>query len=313
MAKKQYCVRNWSDYNEGLVQRGSITFWFDEEVISEWHKLKQAPSRGRPRLYSDTAIECALTLRSLFRLPLRATEGLIKSLLLLGKLPLLAPDYTTLCKRQKALEVKIPRYCTKAGEGMHIVIDSTGLKVFGEGEWKVRQHSYSKRRTWRKLQVALDASSQEIVCCMLTSNDYHDKEVMQELIAGIEEPIAIVSADGGYESHANYDYLSQRGIQALIPPRKDACIKQHGNCKQAPLARDEILREIRCVGRKRWKQQSGYHQRSLVETAMFRLKTLFGSHLNNRIFEHQATEAFIRCRTLNRMTQLGLPDSYLIN
>lgn len=312
MAKKQYRVRNWNKYNESLVQRGSLTFWLDEKAIEQWYADIEKPCRGRPLRYSDIATECALTLRAVFHLPLRATEGFMQSILQWAKLPLEAPDYTTLCKRQKRLAVELEqRLDTK--QNLHIVIDSTGLKVFGEGEWKVRQHGYSKHRTWRKLQIALNVESQEIESAMLTTNDCHDKEVLQELVEAIEGNITQVGGDGGYESHANYDYLANKKIQALIPPRKDGRIKQHGNSKKFPLARDQLLREIRSLGRKRWKQETGYHQRSLVETAMFRLKVLFGDHLRNRIFEHQAVEAFIRCRALNLITRLGMPESYAVN
>lgn len=313
MPKRHYRVRNWNEYNESLVQRGSIAFWIDEKIISQWYSKAKKARRGRPLHYADSTIESALTIRAVFHLTLRATEGFMQSLLAWAKLPLEMPDYTTLCKRQKTLAIKLPGYYTKGKEKLHIVIDSTGLKVFGEGEWKVRQHGYSKHRTWRKLQIALDVKSQEIVCAMLTTNDCHDKEMLQEIVEAIEAPIAKVGGDGAYESHANYDYLDKRKITALIPPRKDARIKQHGNCKAPAKARDKIVREVRRLGRKRWKQESGYHQRSLVETAMFRLKTLFGDHLRNRIFEHQATEAFIRCRALNLITQLGMPDSYIVS
>lgn len=312
MPKRHYRVRNWKEYNESLVQRGSITFWLDEKVLSRWYSKQKLAKRGRPLLYADAAIEMALTLRAVFHLTLRATEGFMQSLLERAKIPLKTPDYTTLCKRQKILEVKLPSQSASKGH-LHIVIDSTGLKVFGEGEWKVRQHGYSKHRTWRKLQIALDVKSQEIMCAMLTTNDCHDKEVLQEIVETIESPIAKVGGDGAYESHANYDYLDKHKITALIPPRKDARIRQHYNCKARAVARDKIIREVRRLGRKCWKQESGYHQRSLVETAMFRLKTLFGGHLQNRVFEHQATEAFIRCRALNLITQLGMPDSYSIN
>lgn len=292
MAKKQYRVRNWNQYNESLVQRGSVTFWLDEKIIEQWYADMENPRRGRPLQYSDVAIECALTLRAVFHLPLRATEGFTQSILEWAKLPLEAPDYTTLCKRQKTLKVELEQ---RLGikENLHIVIDSTGLKVFGEGEWKVRQHGYSKHRTWHKLQIALNVESQEIACAMLTTHDCHDKEILQELVEAIEENITKVGGDGGYESHTNYHYLANKKIQALIPPRKDGRIKQHGNSKGAPLARDQRLREIRSLGRKCWKRETGYHQRSLVETAMFRLKVLFSGHLHNRIFEHQAVEAFI--------------------
>jgi hypothetical protein len=151
MSKKQrYRIRNWPQYNKSLVKRGSLTLWFDEESVKKWHEIKKTGGRGRPPKYTDIAILCMLTLKVVFRLPLRATQGLAASLIDLLKLSIESADYTTLCRRQKHL--KVPLQKRMAGsESLHAVFDSTGLKVFGEGEWKVRQHGYSQRRTWRKL------------------------------------------------------------------------------------------------------------------------------------------------------------------
>jgi len=313
MPKRHYRVRNWKDYNKSLVNRGSLTFWFDEKSIEQWQAHSPNNKRGRPFIYADIAIECMLTLRAFFHLPLRATQGFINSLVQCLQLAIKVPDYTTLCKRQKQLAIQLPCTYSSSAEPLHIVVDSTGLKVYGEGEWKVRQHGRAKHRTWRKLQVALDVKTQEIVCAALTTNDCHDKEMLSALVEAIDEPIAKLGGDGGYESHHNYEYLAKRQIEAIIPPRKDACIKQHGHCNAIPLTRDEIIRAIRKLGRKGWKEARDYHQRSLVETAMFQLKTLFGDKLQSRCFENQATEAFIKCRALNLMTQLGMPESYAIN
>jgi len=310
--KQQYRIRNWKDYNQALVNRGSLIFWFDEKSIHDWHKISLSGQRGRPKFYSDVAIECALTLRAVFGLSLRATEGFIGSLIKMMGLPIKAPDYTTLSIRQKELEVKIPISEKKQDENVHIVVDSTGLKVFGEGEWKVRQHGYSKRRTWRKLHLAVNAATHEIEAVVLTTNDFKDSEVLPDLLEQIDKGIHQVSGDGGYDSHDAYEDIASRGAIPVIPPRKDAVIAQHGNSKEPVLARDEVIREIREKGRKSWKKESGYHQRSLAETAMYRIKMLFGRELRARNFENQATEAFLKCRGLNKMTQLGMPESYLV-
>ena len=313
MVKKQrFSIRNWKDYNEALVKRGSITFWFDEEAISQWHPVKPIKKRGRPLLYTEIAIECALTLREIYHLPLRGTEGLVRSLIRLSDLPLKAPDYTTLCIRQKELKVRLPKYHTKSSEGLHIVVDSTGLKIFGEGEWKVRQHGYSKRRTWRKLHLAVDAESHEIEAAVVTTNDFKDSELLPDLLNSIDSLIDQVSGDGGYDSKECYQYIVSRGGKAVIPPRRDAVTSQHGNCNMPPLPRDEVIRAIRQLGRKEWKKKNNYHQRSLSETAMYRIKTIFSDGLRSRIFENQATEALLRCSALNKMTSLGMPDSYCV-
>ena len=222
------------------------------------------------------------------------------------------PDHTTLSRRGKDLKVKLPR--TTSGE-LDIVMDSTGLKIFGEGEWKVRTHGKSKRRTWRKLHVGLDPHSGEIQAAVLTPNSVSDGEMVMPLLEQIEQPIQRFAADGSYDKRKVYDYLHQNAPQAevLIPPRKNAHIWQHANTKAERLARDENLRSIRRQGRKNWKQTSGYHVRSLAETAVFRLKTIFGGELSTRLIETQITQALIRCAALNRMTQLGMPQSYKVN
>lgn len=313
MSKKQrYRIRNWKDYNEALVNRGNITFWFNEEAISQWHQMEKTKQRGRPKLYTNMAIICALTLREVYHLPLRGTEGLVKSLIQQLSLPLKTPDYTTLCIRQKDLDVFLPKSYRKSREGLHIVVDSTGFKIFGEGEWKVRQHGYTKRRTWRKVHLAVDVQTQEIEAAVITTNDFKDSELLPDLLDQINGKIDQLSGDGGYDSHDNYQLLADKDINAVIPPRRDACIRQHGNCHLPPIPRDEVIREIRQLGRKAWKIKNGYHKRSLVETAMFRLKTIFSDHLRAQLFEHQATESLLRCRALNLMTQLGMPNNYAI-
>jgi hypothetical protein len=317
--KRVYRTRDWNEYNAALKQRGSLTLWIEHDVLGTWLNTQPSGQRGASCTYTDTAIETALTLKVVYRLPLRATQGMLTSLLsLLGMPQLPVPDYSTLSRRQKDLSVILPRQPKVQGlhQGVHVVVDSTGCKVYGEGEWKVRQHGISKRRTWRKLHLALDEATSEIKGAMLTTNDISDGTVLPDLLEQIEEPIAQLSGDGGYDQRPCYEALQERQdtqncpLKVTIPPRRGARIWQHGNSKGIRLARDENLRRVRKVGRKRWKQESGYHRRSLAETAMFRLKTIFGDKLSARSFENQATEAFLRCAALNRMTKLAMPDSY---
>jgi IS5 family transposase len=308
--KQSYRIRSWKQYNAALVARGNLTFWFDEDVVNAWANKVKTGKRGRSPVYTDVALQCMLTLRAVFRLPLRATEGLWLSLVKLSRLALAVPDYSTLCRRQKKLAVEISRSPRQGA--IHIVVDSTGLKVFGEGEWKVRQHGWSKRRTWRKLHLAINSANGEILAAAVTTNSVSDGEILPNLLSQIPDPISQVSADGAYDTEGCYHRIGERGARAAIPPRRGARIWQHGNTRKPPLARDENLRAIRHGGRKRWKQEIGYHRRSLAENAMFRIKTLFGSGLNARRFESQTTEALIRCHALNRMTRLGMPDSYRV-
>jgi IS5 family transposase len=298
-------IRNWSKYNKALKRRGEITFWFDEEVLAHWNDSQKTGKRGRPTVYANEAIHCLLLIKSVFHLDFRKLEGFAESFMRLMQLSLKIPCYTQICRRQATLEVTIPAL-PHHGD-LHIVVDSTGLKVYGEGEWKVRQHGYSKRRTWRKLHLGINESSGEIMASVLTTNNVADNEVIDDLLEQIEDEVNCLSADGAYDKQNCYDALDQRHIQANIPPRKDAVIKQHGNCKALPLTRDQNIRSIQKLGRKKWKQSVGYHRRSLAETAMYRFKTLFGGTLANRLFDHQATEAFIKCCAMNKMTQLGMP------
>jgi hypothetical protein len=304
-AKASYKITNWRKYNESLVQRGSITFWFDEDVVQQWSHLNDTPKVGRPFTYSNLAIECLLTLRELFRLPYRQTEGLGRSLAHLMQVELSIPDFTSLAKRAAKLNISLT--LSKRTGPIEVVVDSTGLKVFGEGEWKMRTHGKSKRRTWRKLHLAINPATQEIEAEVLTENSGHDADQVPDLLDQIPQPITTFYGDGAYDKWKVYHELAEQDIQPIIPPQHNAKIKQHGNSAHPPLPRDEAIRGIRLLGRKVWKQQIGYHRRSLAETAVHRIKTIFGGVLKNRLLPNQRTEARLRCRILNRFTQLGLP------
>lgn len=310
MSKKQsYRIRNWRQYNKALVKRGSLTLWFDEKSIQKWHNVELSGKQGRSFTYSEIAIECMLTLKAVFHLPLRATQGLVMSLVELLKLPICVPDYSTLSRRQGKLDIALQTH--KRNEPVHAVFDSTGLKIFGEGEWKVRQHGYNKRRTWRKLHLGIDEATGEIIASALTTNDVGDGEMLADLVDQIDRHISQASADGAYDSFDNHDLLIKLGAKVTIPPRENSKIKQHGNSKKSPLIRDENIRVIRCLGRAGWKKQSGYHRRSIAENVMFRFKTIYSSKLSAIKFENQVRETFIKCNALNKMTKIGMPISYV--
>ena len=307
MTKQPYRVRNWKKYNRSLVQRGSLTVWIDEKIHEQWYQEANAePKQGRPACYSDVLIKAILVLKAVYHLPYRATMGLAQSIFQLMGLNLPLPHYSTVCRRAQQLSVDLSK--VRSNQPIDLAIDSTGLKIHGEGEWKVRQHGVSKRRTWRKLHLAVNTNNGQIEAMALTTNDLKDHQLIADLIGSIDQPIDKVCADGAYDAHACYQYLQDQGIEALIPPRKDAVIK--GDKPENP--RDEIVRRIQQQGRKDWKKNSGYHQRSLSETAMFRIKTLFGHQLSARKLASQVTEARVRCQALNRMTALGMPESYRV-
>jgi IS5 family transposase len=308
--KRTYRLRNWSQYNKALVGRGSLTLWVSDDMITHWRETKRTGKRGAPRTYTDTAILCMATLEEVYHLPLRATQGLMLSVVKLLGIKLAVPDYTTLCRRRKALEVELPRL--KKQQPLHLVVDSTGIKVYGEGEWKVRQHGYTKPRTWRKLDIGVDEVTGEFVAVVVSTNSFKDSQLLPDLLEQVADQISQVSADGAYDSRNCYDAIRERKARAAIPPQKRARIWQHGNMKSERHIRDENLRAIRRKGRREWKRECGYHRRSLAETQVFRVKTIFGERVSARSFDGQAAQLLVRCAALNQMTHLGMPDSYAL-
>ena len=309
-SKEVYHLKNWSEYDKVLVNRFSLTLWISDDVQKMWN-YSGPRQRGGQYEYSDTAIETMLTIKELFHLTNRGTEGFVSSLFELMGVDLSVPDHTTISTRGKTLNVEISSKRSKGA--VHILVDSSGLKVYGEGEWKVRKHGYSKRRTWRKLHLMVEPNSHEIIGMDLTQAGGHDSHSVEPLLDQLDPEAEIESftGDGGYDTWGVYDVVQARAPDAkiVIPPQKNAKIKQHGNCANAPLRRDETLRAIRKSGRKKWKQTSGYHQRSLVETGMYRFKTIFDEDLTTRSIEAQTVQARVRCKILNTMTALGMPDS----
>ncbi|MEX0272144.1 IS5 family transposase [Leptolyngbyaceae cyanobacterium UHCC 1019] len=306
--KAQYRIRNWSEYNAGLKQRGSLTFWINEAVLEGWIDPYLSGKPGASVYYSDLAIMTMATVKAVYRLAGRQCQGFLESIFELMDIEWSVPDHSTLSRRVGKLAIELP-VLPKSG-ARHGVVDSTGVKVYGEGEWKTRQHGVSKRRTWRKLHLGVDEETGEILAAVVTTNDRTDGAVLADILDGIEDEIEQVSADGAYDQRKCYDGIRERKARAAIPPRKGAKIWQHGNSKAARYNRDENLRRIRKGGRKAWKRESNYHRRSLAETTMFRFKTIFGGNLNSRKFDNQAAELFIKCAALNRMIQIAKPISY---
>jgi hypothetical protein len=309
MAKQTACYRvtNWREYNESLVRRGDVTLWFSEDALASWEHANEERKVGRPFTYSDGAIECLLALRELFRLPYRQTEGLGRALVKLMDADVAIPDFTSLAKRAAKLNVSLEVLPTSGP--IDVVVDSTGLKVFGAGEWRSQAYRTPKRKTWRKLHLSINAATQEIVAEALTSRACDDADLVPALLGQIDAPVAKLYGDGAYDRWKLYDGLAEAEILPVIPPRRGASIRKHGNCAGPRLPRDEALRGMRRHGRRGWKRVSGLHRRSLVETSMYRLKQAFGPRLKNKAYENQRTEARLRCKLLNHFTQLGMPIS----
>jgi IS5 family transposase len=309
--KTAFRIRNWSEYNASLKQRGSLTIWVNSEATANWTTDELTGEPGASPTYTDLSIETMATVQAIFSLPGRQTQGFLQSLFELMKLDLSVPDHSTLSRRRRKLEISLPVW--NLSKSVHLVIDSTGVKVYGEGEWKVRQHGIGKRRTWRKLHFCSDEATLEIVSVVASMNDVSDAEALPDLLQDVPVEIEQVSADGAYDQRKCYETLSKHGAKAVIPPRKGAKIWQHANSKADRLARDENLRRIRTIGRKEWKQESNYHRRSLAETQVFRFKTIFGDRLQTRQIDNQFNELLLKSAILNRMTHLGMPDSVKVN
>lgn len=275
-AKTPYKTTNWHSYNQALRQRGSLTVWFDPSM--QW---EAAPSgrRGRQQAYSDAAIQACLTIKVLLGLPLRQTTGFVASLLELSGLGWAVPDFSTLSRRQKTLDVTIPYRGSKGA--IHLLVDSTGIKVEGEGEWHARKHGGSKRRVWRKIHLGIDEETLEIRAVEVTSSNVGDAPMLPNLLAQISanEDIATVTADGAYDTRACHDAIAARGAAAIIPPRRNA--RPWKPDTAGARARNEILRASKHLGRALWRNWSGYHRRSRVETKMNCVK-LLGQRLMSR-------------------------------
>lgn len=304
--RKSYWVANWSEYNESLVRRGDITYWFSDQVIDQWEHDNPQVRRGRPFTYSDLAIETLLTLRELFRLPYRQTEGLGRALAKLMDVDIPIPHHTSLVKRAGKLSISIS--LTKVRGPVDVVVDSTGLKVYGEGEWKVRQHGVDKRRTWRKVHLAVDPDSHTILAQLLTDSRTHDATAALPLLDQVDAPLDTFYGDGAYDQQKVYDVLEKRSAWVIIPPRKNAKADPGNRSWE----RDASIQEIQRHGRQAWNQAVGYHRRSLAETAMGRLKGAFGDRLKNREPPNQKTEVALRAKLLNWFVTLGMPLSLWI-
>ena len=303
--KRQYRIRNWAEYNRALVQRGSLTLWVDAHSLDAWLNAEHG-RRGRPRIYTDVAILCVLLIKEVYHLPLRATQGLVSSLIRLLELDLPAPDYSTLSRRARYLNVSLSAH--HANKIKHLVIDSTGLKLYGEGEWKVKMHGWARHRTWRKLHLSVDASTHHVTSALISKKDVVDPRALPRLLKAVGCPVGRVYADGAYDSRECYRAIDRLRARAIIPPRKGATLWRDEYLRD----RNSNLRRVRKLGSEGWKRESKYHRRSLVETAFFRLKTLFTDKLRAREGERQRTEVLVRCAALNRMTKLGMPQSYAI-
>ena len=302
-APPKYRTSNWREYNAALQARGSLLIWLDQDMA--WFAAPTG-KRGRSPTFSDAAIQFCLSIKCLFGLPLRQSIGMVESLLKLAGLDWPVPDFSTVSRRQKHLRVVIPYQ--RSREGLHLLVDSTGIKMLGEGEWKRKKHGADYRRQWRKIHMGIDAQTLEIRAFEVTDNAEGDAPMLPELLSQIpaDEPIISVSGDGAYDTKGCHAAIAARGAAAVIPTRKNGQPWKENTA--GAKARNEILRATRYLGRTIWKKWSAYHRRSLVETKM-RCFKLLGERVMARDFDRQVAELQVRAALLNRFTRLGTPET----
>jgi hypothetical protein len=303
--KQRHRVTNWAEYDAALRQRGSLTVWFTEAAVAAWRAEPRTTPGGQPH-YSALAIATALTLRAVSRLALRQTEGLIGSILRLLGLDLAVPDHTTLSRRAGTLEVPRPR---PGGEPVHLLVDSTGLRLSGPGEWLVEKHGTKKRRSWRKLHLGVDAGTGRIEAVELTGHATDDGSRVGPLLDRVTGLVASFTGDGAYDHEDVYGAVAERHPEAavVVPPRSSAVPSEAA--ETAPTQRDRHLRSIAEHGRMGWQKVSGYNRRALAEAAVSRYKRVIGDALRSRTDRRQAVEVAIAVQALNRMLELGRPES----
>lgn len=308
--KQRYKVSNWAEYNDALRSRGRIDVWLSQQAIEQWYEPNQInDGSGSPKVYSEFAIITCHEMRQVYRLPLRQTEGFINSLFDLMDIPLCCPDYSTLSKRLKQLDIKVPRYKKDdlpQSEVHAIAIDSTGLKRFGRDEWHQEKHKISSRASWRKLHIAVN-EAHYFEACTLTDRFHSDENQVVDLFKQIDKPIDHFTADGAYDKAVVYDELEKHSpdADAVIPPREDGVLSENAHAW-----RNKNIEDINLIGRMDWQRQRKYGQRNYSELGVQRYKKILGNTLHARDLDRQKQEAMIGCGVLNKMTSLGMPTSH---
>jgi IS5 family transposase len=296
--KVKYKIHNWSQYNKSLVQRGSIGLWLTDDITDWWY------DSGR-NTYSDRSIECILILKVVYKLPLRQIVGFMRSIFESSGTTLVVPDYTTICRRTQELDIQLKKTNKVITD---IIVDSTGVRVYGEGEWKVRKHGWGYRRTWKKIHLGIDSNG-EIRAVTITHSDSHDMVAVKQLLDQEKSVVTDFYGDGAYDSNNLYRELEKRGVIGYhIPPQYNAKITQKSH-----FVRNGHIEDIQKSSREDWKKTNGYHTRSLVETTMFRYKTIFGDRLSARTQSSQKAEIITKCNILNTFHYLCAIDSRVVS
>jgi transposase len=314
-------VRNWNKYNKALKKRGAIIFTFDEKYIEElYYSGKQ--QRGGAREYSAKMYEYLLTIKIMLRLPWRATMGFAEGMF--GKIfpeqKLKVPDYAHAARESGKLNLRVKTFARiDLSAGMEIAFDSTGVNVYTTSGWHQRKYGkdalYRKREQWKKVHIALELNTMQIISVAYTDSNINDCEVIKELCAGVTTPVASVRADGAYDTAEVHKIITDWNAKAIIPPARTSKaqdeLKKKPKIKKGYLEqRDSMIKEIRQYesfdeGLKAWKVSSGYHRRSLVESCMFRLKRTFGFYLQQKTEAGRLNEVITKVNALNLMASFG--------
>ena len=304
--RQKHRVTNSAAYDAALRQRGSLTVWFTDEAVEAWRAEPRTTPGGQP-CYSPLAILTALTLRAVFRLALRQTEGLIGSIIGLLGLELRVPDHSTLSRRAATLEVPRPQP-RRDGEPLHLLVDSTGLRLCGAGKWLLEKHVTKTRRSWRKLHIGVDAGTGWIVAASLTAKEVDDGAEVGPLLDQVTGVVSSFTADGGHDQDRVYAGVAERHPEAavIVPPRATAVPSD--TAATAPTQRDHHLEIIAKRGRAAWQKASGYTTRTRAEAAISRFKQEVGDGLRSRTDERRTTEVDVAVHALNRMMELGRPN-----
>ena len=306
--QKKYRVRNWAEYNDALRRRGDLTVWFDEEAIANWNADKTGKPGGQ-RVYSDMAIETGLVVRMVFKLAYRQAEGFLHSIASLLGLGIEIPDYSTLCRRSRVIRKRLRLPKSAGSRPLHLMIDSTGLRIHVGSARKP-----PKKRAWRKPHIAVDRKTGNIVASELTASQARDASRVPALLRQIEAPLASASADTAYDKEAVYKAIEAhnpgRRPRVVIPPQRNATLSPKSNT--AMQDRNSHIRAIERHGRREWYKRSGCTKRSMVENAVYRIKQIIGREMRARTLAAQRVEHRLGCEILNRMTALGMPDTYCV-
>jgi hypothetical protein len=306
--KTQYRVRNWPEYDKALRARGDVTVWISEEACNGWTPLPMG-NRGGQRIYSDIAIQTVLTLRLLFHLPLRATEGFVASIFKLAGIDLPVPDYTTLSRRNQTLCVDDPAR-RPTSEPISLIVDSSGLKICEQGEWHTKKHGQKSRRKWKKLHIGVDDDGW-IRTSLVTDGHTQDPTAVPALLEQVDAVLKRFVADGIYDNATVYGAIAEHQpgvpVDVVVPPRRNAAPSH--NAATSPTQRDEHIARIQSDGLSKWRWESGYYAQSGVENVFSRYKAIFGGHLRAKRQDSQEREAQLGCAILNQLRALGAPLS----